>query len=113
VQIRKSVAPVPPAGSAHERELLNVVVPVWLNGWPAAFEREFSSVTRSYAGKAVPRYALVTSVSDPFRKYLEGRMTSVIRGRSEAARAGLNDAINYEAVRGRTMGLETAILVFA
>jgi hypothetical protein len=30
----------------------------WLNGWTAAatFEGEFSSVTRSYAGKAVARY---------------------------------------------------------
>lgn len=31
----------------------------WLNGWSAAatFEGEFSSVTRSYAGKGVVRYA--------------------------------------------------------
>jgi uncharacterized protein with beta-barrel porin domain len=30
----------------------------WLNGWSAAatFEGEFSSVTRSYAGKGVVRY---------------------------------------------------------
>jgi hypothetical protein len=31
----------------------------WLNGWSAAatFEGEFSSVTQSYAGKGVVRYA--------------------------------------------------------
>jgi hypothetical protein len=31
----------------------------WLNGWSAAatFEGEFSSVTTSYAGKGVVRYA--------------------------------------------------------
>jgi hypothetical protein len=31
----------------------------WLTGWSAAgsFEGEFSSVTRSYAGKGVVRYA--------------------------------------------------------
>ena len=31
----------------------------WLNGWSAAatFEGEFSTVTRSYAGKGVVRYA--------------------------------------------------------
>jgi hypothetical protein len=31
----------------------------WMNGWSAAatFEGEFSSVTNSYAGKGVVRYA--------------------------------------------------------
>ncbi len=31
----------------------------WMNGWsaPATFEGEFSSVTRSYAGKGVVRYS--------------------------------------------------------
>ena len=31
----------------------------WINGWSAAaaFEGEFSNVTRSYAGKGVVRYA--------------------------------------------------------
>jgi uncharacterized protein with beta-barrel porin domain len=34
----------------------------WLTGWSAAatFEGEFSDVTRSYAGKGVVRYALVS-----------------------------------------------------
>jgi uncharacterized protein with beta-barrel porin domain len=45
---------------AHDAALTTASAEVkWLNGWSAAatFEGEFSSVTRSYAGKGVVRYA--------------------------------------------------------
>jgi autotransporter-associated beta strand protein len=47
------------AAQAHDSALTTVSVEAkWLNGWSAAatFEGEFSSVTRSYAGKGVVRY---------------------------------------------------------
>src|SRR5450432_517027 len=48
------------AAQAHDSALTTVSAEVkWLNGWSAAatFEGEFSSVTQSYAGKGVVRYA--------------------------------------------------------
>jgi autotransporter-associated beta strand protein len=47
------------AAQAHDAALTTASVEAkWLNGWSAAatFEGEFSSVTRSYAGKGVVRY---------------------------------------------------------
>jgi len=47
------------AAQARESALATVSADMtWLNGWSAAttFEGEFSSVTRSYAGKGVVRY---------------------------------------------------------
>jgi uncharacterized protein with beta-barrel porin domain len=47
------------AAQAHDSALATVSAEAkWLNGWSAAatFEGEFSSVTRSYAGKGVVRY---------------------------------------------------------
>jgi autotransporter-associated beta strand protein len=47
------------AAQAHDSALTTASVEAkWLNGWSAAatFEGEFSSVTRSYAGKGVVRY---------------------------------------------------------
>jgi uncharacterized protein with beta-barrel porin domain len=47
------------AAQAHDAELTTLAADVnWLNGWSAraAFEGEFSDVTRSYAGKGVVRY---------------------------------------------------------
>jgi uncharacterized protein with beta-barrel porin domain len=48
------------AAQAHDSALTTASVEMkWLNGWSAAatFEGEFSSVTASYAGKGVVRYA--------------------------------------------------------
>jgi uncharacterized protein with beta-barrel porin domain len=48
------------AAQAHDSALTTASAEVkWMNGWSAAatFEGEFSSVTRSYAGKGVVRYA--------------------------------------------------------
>jgi autotransporter-associated beta strand protein len=48
------------AAQAHDAGLVTASAEkAWLNGWSAAatFEGEFSSVTRSYAGKGVVRYA--------------------------------------------------------
>jgi uncharacterized protein with beta-barrel porin domain len=48
------------AAQAHEAALATASTEMkWTNGWSAAatFEGEFSDVTRSYAGKAVVRYA--------------------------------------------------------
>jgi autotransporter-associated beta strand protein len=48
------------AAQAHDAALTTASAEVkWLNGWSAAaaFEGEFSNVTRSYAGKGVVRYA--------------------------------------------------------
>ena len=47
------------AAQAHDSALATVSAEAkWLNGWSAAatFEGEFSSVTRSYAGRGVVRY---------------------------------------------------------
>ena len=48
------------AAQAHDAALITTSAEMkWLNGWSAAatFEGEFSSVTNSYAGKGVVRYA--------------------------------------------------------
>ncbi len=48
------------AAQAHDSALVTGAAEMkWLNGWSAAaiFEGQFSSVTNSYAGKGVVRYA--------------------------------------------------------
>ena len=48
-----------PASIIQQASLGAAVEKKWLNGWSAAatFEGEFSSLTSSYAGKGVVRYA--------------------------------------------------------